>query len=110
MVLQHADDATQRKYLKVFREAVKNRNASPSDLALLEDRINVHSGRPQVYGSQLTCDKDNKCKLFPIEDPDHVDQRRHEVGLMPLAEYLKLFNTFQIRQHINDHSTSGAPH
>ena len=29
--------------------------------------------------------------LWPIEDEEHVDERRAEVGLEPLAEYLKRF-------------------
>ena len=29
---------------------------------------------------------------YPIDDEEHVDERRAAVGLPPLAEYLKLFN------------------
>src|SRR5204863_263625 len=39
LVVQHADHATQMKYLPMMREAVKNGKAAGSSLALLEDRV-----------------------------------------------------------------------
>ena len=76
----------------MMREAVKNKQAIAGNLALLEDRVALREGRKQIYGSQLITDSTNKTKLQPIEDPDHVDERRAAVGLGPLAEYLKQFN------------------
>jgi hypothetical protein len=38
---------------------------------------------------------DSKTKLYvlsPMIDPDNVDKRRAEVGLEPIAEYLKIFD------------------
>lgn len=34
----------------------------------------------------------NEYILSPMIDPDNVDKRREEVGLMPLAEYLNHFD------------------
>lgn len=83
LVLQHTEDLqTQKKYLPLLREAVRNSDASPAELALLEDRVRVRSGLPQLYGSQPG---------DPIEDEAHVDQRRKAMGLEPLADYLKRF-------------------
>lgn len=39
LVIQHADSATQRKYLPLMRQAVKDQKAYGSELALLEDRV-----------------------------------------------------------------------
>lgn len=92
-VIQHADVATQQKYLPMMREAVKNKKASGSSLALLEDRIAIREGKKQIYGSQLS--RDNETGTFylsPIEDPDNVDKRRAEVGLQPIADYIKRWN------------------
>ncbi|GHT56975.1 hypothetical protein FACS18945_0040 [Bacteroidia bacterium] len=90
LVIQHSDLATQKKYLPMLREAVKNNNASPVHLAMLEDRILVREGKKQLYGSQLDWNAElNKNILSPLEDPDNVDNRRASVGLPPLADYLK---------------------
>lgn len=89
LVLQHGDKEHQEKYLPLFREAVLNNEAASSDLALLEDRVRVRNGRPQIYGSQLNGAA--RPELFPIEDEVNVDKRRESVGLEPLAEYLRRF-------------------
>ncbi len=87
LVIQHADLDIQQKYLPVMREAVRNRKAQPSALALLEDRVALRQGKRQIYGSQIGMDKDGKAFVSPLEDPDNVDKRRAEVGLGPLADY-----------------------
>lgn len=91
LVIQHADSLTQVTYLPMMREAVKNGRARPSDLALLEDRVLVRQGKPQIYGSQVRANADGKPEFFPIEDEAHVDQRRASMGLPTLAEYAKNF-------------------
>jgi hypothetical protein len=88
LVIQHSDIKVQDKYLPMMREAVKNKKAQPSSLALLEDRVALRHGKKQIYGSQVNCDKDG-CWVSPLEDPDNVDKRRAEVGLGPLADYVK---------------------
>lgn len=88
LVLQHADNANQRNYLPLLRDAVKRNDALGADLALLEDRVRVADGKPQLYGSQLS---GKPLRFNPIEDESHVDERRRSIGLMPMAEYAKLF-------------------
>jgi hypothetical protein len=44
----------------------------------------VSEVKPQVYGTQLR----PNLKPFPIEDETHVDERRMQAGLPPLADYL----------------------
>ncbi len=89
LVIQHADLETQEKYLPLMREAMKAGRAKGNHLAMLEDRTRMRRGRPQVYGTQLGRDPDtNSYYLSPLEDPEHVDQRRAEVGLRPLNDYL----------------------
>jgi hypothetical protein len=50
------------------------------------DRVLLQDSKKQVYGSQFDT-KGDKCEPLPIEDSEHVDARRKEVGLGPLAEY-----------------------
>jgi len=90
LVIQHSDLKTQQKYLPMMREAVKNKNASSSALALLEDRVALGEGKKQIYGSQVGYNEEaNKSFVLPLEDPENVDFRRAEMGLGPIAEYVK---------------------
>lgn len=57
---------------------------SPTDLAMLEDRVLVSDGQPQRYGTQLTWANEFR----PIEDIAGLDERRAEAGLPPLSVYL----------------------
>lgn len=54
--------------------------------ALMYDRQAEREGRPQRYGSQDAC-VDGMRTLYPIEDEAHVDERRAEMGMEPLADY-----------------------
>ena len=88
LVIQHSDQVNQEKYLPMMREAVKNKKAEASSLALLEDRVALGQGKRQIYGSQISRDGDTKqYYVRPLDDPDNVDMRRAKVGLPPLAEY-----------------------
>jgi hypothetical protein len=90
LLAQHADPdpAFQKQALKLLDDAVKRKDARPTHLAYLTDRVLAGEGKKQVYGTQFTT-KDGKLKPKPIEDEANVDKRRAEVGLPPLAEYRK---------------------
>ncbi len=91
-VVQHADLVQQKRFLPLIREAVAKGEAQASNQALLEDRILVREGKPQIYGSQISVDRlTHKYGFHPIEDEPNVDKRRAEVGLGPLSEYAKRF-------------------
>jgi len=93
LVIQHSDLKYQQKYLPMMREAVKKGDAKASSLALLEDRVALREGRKQIYGSQIATNPATKKQFIsPLEDPDDVDKRRAEVGLGPIADYVKQWN------------------
>jgi hypothetical protein len=90
LVIQHADLATQQKYLPIIRAAEKKGEILSSNRAILEDRINIREGKKQVYGSQGFTDKQTgKSYIYPIADPDHVDDLRKSAGLEPMKAYVK---------------------
>ena len=91
LVIQHSDSSTQVKYLPLMRAAVKNENALPQNLALLEDRVLVAQGKEQVYGSQISQDSLGKGSFLPIADEANVNKRRATVGLGPIEDYAKYF-------------------
>jgi uncharacterized protein DUF6624 len=88
LLAQHADHQPemQRAFLDALRAAVAGNEASRTLLAYLEDRVRVHAGRPQLYGTQFTW-ADGELRPFPVEDPDRLDERRADAGLDPIAEY-----------------------
>jgi hypothetical protein len=49
----------------------------------------MQQGKPQVYGTQFTFVAGGEFVLHPIEDAEHVDERRRAVGLPPMAEQEK---------------------
>lgn len=91
LVIQHADSLTQLTYLPMMRQAVKNGKAQASQLALLEDRILVRQGKPQLYGSQLHSNEKGKYVFYPIQDEANVNQRRATMGLGTLEQYARNF-------------------
>lgn len=88
LLAQHADQhpERQRGFLELLRAAVDAGEAAASDLAYLEDRVLVHDGQPQRYGTQFIRDAQG-LRPRPVEDPEHLDERRAAVGLGPFAEY-----------------------
>lgn len=93
LVIQHADLKTQQKYIPMMREAVKKGNANGAELAMLEDRVALRTGKRQIYGSQLWRDPETgEFHVMPLEDPDKVDERRSSVGLGKLADYISIWD------------------
>jgi hypothetical protein len=91
LLAQHADHEHQRTFLELLRAAVEAGQASAKDLAYLEDRVRLHDGRPQRYGTQFIGDEQG-LRPHPIEDPEHLDERRAAVGLGPFVEYEALMH------------------
>ena len=93
LILQHADLTVQKKYFPLVKEGASKGEVRPADAAMLEDRILMGEGKKQIYGSAVQSGPETggKLALHPIEDEEHVDERRAAVGLMPLVEYLREF-------------------
>ena len=92
LILQHADKPTQEKYLPLVQQAVQRHELRADMGAMLEDRVLMHRGEKQRYGTQLRRNAaTGRNELWPIDDEAHVDQRRAAVGLPPLAAYLASF-------------------
>lgn len=85
LLVQHADHDTafQQNCLELMKAAVGD--IDKGDIAYLEDRILVGSGKPQLYGTQFDGEKNNLVPR-PIQDPKNVDKRRAEMGLGTLEE------------------------
>jgi ribosomal protein S27E len=88
LMVQHAikDLAFMRQCLDLLTAAVEAGEASVTDQAFLTDRVLLHEGGQQVYGTQMT-----RRIADNLRDPDTVDERRAAVGMGPLAERLASF-------------------
>jgi hypothetical protein len=92
LVIQHAPLETQEKFLPMLKESVMKGESQGSHLALLEDRIQMRKGEPQTYGSQITNDPSTGQQIiYEVRDPEYVNQRRSQVGLGPIEDYVKRF-------------------
>lgn len=93
LIIQHSDIEQWRRFVPVLEPLVATGEIDGSRYGLMYDRLAVHEGRPQRYGTQMTCkagkfvvDWDN------IEDPANADARRAALGFEgTLAEYEQLF-------------------
>ncbi|MEM1120718.1 MAG: DUF6624 domain-containing protein [Bacteroidota bacterium] len=93
-VIQHSDKFFMKKYLPLLEESTRNGDLAPSMIALTKDRVLMYEGKPQIYGSQVV-----NGKLWDLYEPAYVNQRRKEVGLEPMEDYLKMFDlTFEVPQ------------
>jgi hypothetical protein len=89
LLVQHADKTPefQSQCLKLMTDALEG-EVAPADIAYLTDRVLSAAGKPQRYGTQ--CELiDGKATVKDCESPDQLDQRRKQVGLPPMAEYLQ---------------------
>ena len=92
-VIQHSDLEVQKRYIAVMTKAADTGELHWGLLATTIDRICVGEGKPQVYGTQFK-EVNGEMVPEPIEDAEHVDQRRAKVGLQPLAEYAEMIKQF----------------
>ncbi len=89
-VFQHGDSFNRNKYFPLLKQAQANGGLRKSHIALMQDRILMESNQPQIYGSQITDNnEDRSWMIYDLADPQRVDKRRAEVGLEPLSEYVK---------------------
>ena len=89
-VIQHSDNEIRIKYLPMMREAVRDKKLEPRFLVRAEDRIATERGDLQIYGGQMKYYPETKSfNVWPVFDPINVDKRRAEIGLGPIAEFLK---------------------
>ena len=100
-VIQHSDNEVRIKYLPMMRKAVKDKKLEPRFLVRAEDRIATEKGELQIYGGQMKFYPETKSfNLWPVYDPVNIDKRRAEIGLQPIAEFLK--NRFDFEWNLEE--------
>jgi hypothetical protein len=61
---------------------------SPERLALLEDRVAVYAGKPQLFGTQFSASNAGSFRFDPVTDPASLEARRARAGLPPMGQYV----------------------
>jgi hypothetical protein len=74
--------------LPVLERAAAAGEIGKTDVALLTDRVLVHSGKPQRYGNSFSF-KNGRLVADPIDDIRGLDARRAALGLATMSEYVR---------------------
>ena len=101
LIIQHSPDtAFQEKMLPVLKTSyLNNEGVSGQEVALLTDRVLIHKGQKQRYGTQANLE-DGEIVFMPIVNIDTIDERRAEMNMPPLAFYKKLMEEmYGIKDH-----------
>lgn len=88
LIVQHAigNPPFMRRCLSLLKQAASNNEVIPWQAAMLEDRIRMYEGKPQIYGTQFQPNENGELNPYPIENPESVNDRRLAVGLNTLEE------------------------
>ncbi|MBV9081624.1 MAG: hypothetical protein JOZ62_03030, partial [Acidobacteriaceae bacterium] len=87
LIVQHAvgDAQFQRECLLLLENSANAGRVPLWQVAYLEDRIAMHEGRPQRYGTQWVDDPvDGRTRPWKLADAERVNDLRAEAGLGPL--------------------------
>ncbi len=96
-VMQHSRKKIQEYIYPLYVKAFKDSCLGGPDLALFEDRINVHRNRMQYFGSQIRYDPNNKEYLiYPLYNADSISFYRKQIGMTESFEDY-LMNNFKIK-------------
>lgn len=93
LIIQHSDLEQWRRFVPILEPLVAEGEVDGEAYGLMYDRLAINEGRPQRYGTQMTC----KAGKFVIdwdnlEDPANAEERRRAMGFnWTLAEYEALF-------------------
>jgi hypothetical protein len=90
LVLQHSPlDDFQQAMLPTLDSLARDGAMPRNYVAMLVDRMLVGRGLPQRYGTQFKME-DGRLLLHPVEDEPGLEERRREMGLPPVADYVRL--------------------
>lgn len=99
LLVQHSGDRPlMAAALPEIEKDVRAGRIDAQPYALLYDRLHFMRGGKQRYGTQVVVREDGSQVVERLEDPDKVDERRREIGLGPLADYLRGFGRVTIER------------
>jgi hypothetical protein len=88
-IVQHSPDlAFRAEVLEEIRPFAEQGLIDKALYATMLDRVRLSQGKDQIYGTQFKC-VSGQYETYQLAEPATVDQRRAEMGLGPLVEYLE---------------------
>jgi len=95
LIIQHSW-ALQERVL-ASAKAIPSGQISPEKLGMLEDRVLVHQGKPQRFGTQFNAGPDGVFRFAPASDTAGLDARRSAAGMPPMRQYVCLLEEAGMR-------------
>lgn len=82
-IIQHSNKIP--TYLPLVKKAAEDGELPFSQYAMMLDRALMYDGRPQLYGTQVSCrqilnSSQTRCFVWPITDAETVNDRRKKAG------------------------------
>jgi hypothetical protein len=96
LLIQHQDrhPSFQDSVLTKMKIEVDKGKAPSSSYAYLLDRVKVNTKQLQVYGTQMTLNKEGTSfEPQPVIEPEKLNERRKSVGLHSIEEYIETMNS-----------------
>ena len=110
MIVQHSDHNPefQKEVLVEMKKEVDKQNAISTNYGLLADRVNLNTGKAQIYGTQVTYNMNNG-QAYPkkLADSINVNERRKSIGLKPIEEYLNEMSEIHFEMNKEYYSDKG---
>lgn len=82
---RHEDMELMGQILPDVKPVAQGGNIYNMDYAEAYDTWLLKTTGKQRYATQTTCAKPNDCTFLPLEEPDHVDERRAAIGITTTA-------------------------
>lgn len=89
-VIQHAPVEYQKKYFPVVKKAAMEKQIEAQLYGYLLDRILMHEGKKQIFGTQAVYNKEtHRLEIYPISDMKGLRDLREFMGMDSLEEYME---------------------
>ena len=101
LMVQHCDFDIlfQKRVLEAMKFEVGKGNASSRKFARLTDRVMINQGKKQMFGTQVSYNKDGQAFSKELQDLQNVDKYRLEVGLDSIFQYLNILTTMHFEMN-----------
>jgi hypothetical protein len=90
LILNHSPDHDfQREWIPKLQKLADQDKIVGADLALIIDKVLLSEGKPQLFGNVFRFEG-NFMIMQPVQDREHLDDRRARYLLPPIKEYIKI--------------------
>lgn len=79
-VVQHGGQEMIQQHLPALQKLARENEAKTTHAAMMEDRLLMKQGKKQIYGTQASGDTTGASYIWPIADPERVNERRKAAG------------------------------